>query len=154
MTRTYTTYGMTLISAAIVFWTFGLFSSAAAGYSWVPFSSFLASILHFGLSSWLILYLQKVGRIIAVLTGITMCIWPVMAVEGTLNGGDIFMTLIFVLPVILTVFVIYNHVLTFSRADRPTLKQKLWLTLLPAGLFIAYMIHILTMIKTGRISFG
>ena len=127
MIRTYTTYGMTLISAFAVFWTFGLFSTVAAGSTWVPFSGFLASILHFGISSWIFLHFQKTGKIIAILTGTIMCIWPISTFAGSLTNMSIFMSSIFALPIILTGFVIYNHLKTFNQKSKPNLTSRVLL---------------------------
>jgi len=154
MTRIYFTYGLTLFSAFAVYWMFGLMSSVAAGYTWVPFSSFIASVFHFGLSSWLFLHFPKTGKVICLLTGTVMCIWPTLAFTGTLSQFDWFAATIYFLPLVFSGLVFYNHITTFKQCTRPILTTRIILTALPLGLFIAYIIHIATMIKLGRISFG
>jgi hypothetical protein len=83
MIRTYTTYALTLLSAFMVYWMFGVMATVAAGDSWLPFLAFLVSVIHFGVSSWLYLNLPKVGKGLAILTALLMCIWPIAALIGS-----------------------------------------------------------------------
>ena len=154
MTRTYFTYGLTLLSAFAVYWMFGLMSSVAASLTWVPFSSFIASVFHFGLSSWLFLQFPKAGKITAIITGTVMCIWPTLAFIATLTQFDWFAIIVYFLPVIFSGLVIYNHIKTFQQDTRPAIATRIILTVLPLGLFIAYIIYIATLINYKRISFG
>ncbi len=129
-------------------------SSVAAGYTWVPFSSFIASVFHFGLGSWLFLHFPRTGKIAALLTGTVMCIWPSLAFTGTLSQFDLFAMTIYFLPLVFSGLVFYNHIKTFKQDTRPALTTRVILTVPPLGLFIAYIIQIAIMIKLGRISFG
>jgi hypothetical protein len=144
---------MSLLSAFAVYWMFGLLSSVAT-YTWVPFSGFLASIFHFGISSWLFLHFPKPGKVLAFLTGTIMCIWPTIAFFGTLTQFDLFQTTIYFLPLVFSGLVFYNHIKTFKHDTRPALATRIILSVIPLGLFIAYIVHIVTMIKLERITFG
>ena len=62
---------------------FGLMLTVAAGVDAVPEISFFASIFHFGISSWLFLFTNKIGRIINLLSGVALLIWPVSAFIGS-----------------------------------------------------------------------
>jgi hypothetical protein len=114
----------------------------------------LASVFHFGLSSWLFLHLPKTGKIFSILTGTIMCIWPSAAFFGTLIQFVCFQTTIYFLPLAFTGVVFYNHIKTFHQNTRPNLTRRIILTALPPGLFVAYTVHIATMIQLGRITFG
>jgi len=153
MTRLYTSYGITLFSALIVYWLFALFSSVAAGVESIPFYGFIASTLHFGLSSWLFLHFHKTGRVIAILTGCVMCILPIAAIIGGAHNESIFLFVAFTTPVILTVLLIYNHVLTYNQDPQLGKRIRIGLSLIPMGLFTAYIIYIISLFRSGTLAF-
>jgi hypothetical protein len=78
----------------MVWWIFGLFATVAAGYTWIPFSVFLASIIHFGISSWLFFIFPKAGKIFSILISLIMCVWP-LANFFSNEGKDLFTTTYF-----------------------------------------------------------
>jgi len=68
---------MTIISALMVWYIFGVFAAVAAGYSWFLLAVFLAGIVQFGISSWLFLIFPKTGRKFSIIKALIMCIWPI-----------------------------------------------------------------------------
>lgn len=154
-TRAYIVYVFSLISSFMVYWTFGLMSTVAAGFTWVPLVSFIASILHFGLSSWLFLVLSKVGRVLAVLTGIFMAIWPLFSILSmSFNDNSVLEILLYLIPLLLNLFVIYNHFASFNASSRVNNFVKVWMGILPSSLFIWYVIYIIGLIRKGVIVIG
>lgn len=139
---TYVSYSLTLIAAFIVYWTFGVFATVSAGYTRVPFVSFLASIWHFGISSWLFLNVPKVGKIMAFISGAVMCVWPSVAFVGTLADFDWFQTLLFFIPLLLTTVVFIQHIKTFRSIIRPQLVVRLILSIPPFALLVAYLAYL------------
>ena len=135
-------YSLSLIAAFIVYWTFGVFATVSAGYTWVPLVSFIASIWHFGVSSWLFLNVPKIGKIAALISGAVMCIWPGFALVGTLTDFDWFQTLLFFLPVLMTVVVFIMHFKTFRSDSRPRLVIRLILSIPPFALLVSYLVYL------------
>ena len=122
---------------------FGAMATVAAGYTWVPLSGFLASILHFSLSSWLFLHFPKPGKIIAILTGTIMCIWPVMACIDAATHLEWLGVIFFLIPIACSGLVIFNHIKTFHQDTRPALIPRIILTVIPLGPFLLFLTHIL-----------
>lgn len=151
MKRTYTSYVLTLISAFVVYFTFGLMSSVAAGYTWIPLVAFLTSIVHFGISSWLFLQYPKTGKIISIITATIMCLWPVTAFIGSLIEREWIGAVIYSIPILFSILLIYNHIKTFKLDTKPEVIVRLIMITVPLGFFIYYIIYIMTMIRTGQI---
>lgn len=140
--RVYIAYSLTLISAFIVYWTFGVFATVSAGYTWVPFVSFLASIWHFGVSSWLFLNVPKAGKIMSMISGTMMCVWASVAFVETLADFDWFQTLLFFTPLLLTAVVFIQHIKTFRSVSRPRLIIRIILSIPPFALLILYLVYL------------
>jgi hypothetical protein len=128
----------------MVWWLFGLFATVAAGYSWLPFSSFLASIIQFGITSWLFLYLPKLGKAVAILISLIMCIWPVVGFISYLNEKEPFFIIYFIIVFCLCITVIFNHFRTIREEHKPNFKTRIILSLVP---FLVFMLYILTTYK-------
>ncbi len=131
-------YSFILLSALMVWWIFGLFASVAAGYTWLPFTSFLSSIIHFGISSWLFLTFPKSGKILSMFTGLLICAWPIIALFSS-DGIDMVTSIYFLLVIVLTAIVIYNHVKSFKHSAKPKPLARLILSTIPLGLSIWYV---------------
>ena len=154
MTRIYISYALTLISAFAIYWMFGVMSSVAAGFTWVPFSSFLASVIQFGIGSWLFLHFPRTGKILATVFTSIICIWPLVVLSGLFTEFDVLALVIFLTPVLLCAVIIYNHIKTFKQPQRPPVWTRVMLSIIPFGLFVGYIFHIIRMINTGQISLG
>jgi hypothetical protein len=152
MARIYITYGLTLFSAYLVFWIYGLFLTVSAGSTWLPDSAWLASIVHFGISSWLFLFFPKTGRILAILSAIVISIWPAVALLHPGPQDGLLEILIFLIPIISSLIVIYNHIRSFKQHHKPALQTRIILSAIPLGLFIAYATYFLTLIKSGQVT--
>jgi hypothetical protein len=138
MLRIYISYILTLVSAFMVWWIFGLFATVAAGYTWLPFIAFLGSTLHFGISSWLFLTFPKPGKILAIATTLLICAWPI----GTFFSNadkDPFTASYFVVVFILCGTLIYNHVTTFKDPRKPKAITRLIMSIVPFTLFTLYV---------------
>jgi len=109
---------LTLVSAFMVWWIFGMFASFAAGYTWLPFLAFLASIIHFGLSSWLFFSFPKTGKILSIMMALIMCAWPIGSFFS-MADTDPFTALYFVVVLGLCTTVMYNHIKTFKESRKP-----------------------------------
>ncbi len=122
-------------------------SIVSAGYSWVPLLGFLASLVHFGISSWLFLNFPKVGKVFAILTATILCIWPITALWSIASQAEPFEILIYSIPVILSGLVIYNHVKTFKENLKPKKLVRIILSIIPLGISIACTIHIFRVVE-------
>ena len=138
MLRTYFSYSLTLLTAFMVWWIFGLFATVAASYTWLPFVAFLASTIHFGISSWVFLIFPKAGRILSIVTGLSLCTWPIGALFSSFNE-DIFSLIYFLFVIGLTAALLYNHIKTFRDLRKPKPITRLILSVIPFGLFILYV---------------
>ena len=138
MIRIYLSYSLTLLSALMVWWIFGLFAVFAAGYTWVPYTAFLASVIHFGISSRLFLAFPKPGKILSFATTALMCAWPLTALFS--SGVDRITALLFLVVLVLCAMVIYNHITTFNDAKKPAPFIRLILIIAPLALFGWYVI--------------
>jgi hypothetical protein len=145
---------LTLISAFAIYWMFGIMSSVAAGFTWVPFSSFLASIIQFGIGSWLFLHFPRTGKILGTAIAVILCIWPIVVLIELFTQFEALALVIYLTPVVLSVIIIFNHIRTFKQAQRPPLLTRVILSIIPFGLFVGYIVHIIRMVNTGRISIG
>jgi hypothetical protein len=126
-------------------------ATVAAGYTWVPFLSFIISVFHFGLSSWLFLYFPKTGKIIAIVTATTMCIWPVLAFIGAVIDIELFGVIVYLMPILFSGIVVYNHIKTFNKVTKITAATRVILSAIPFGLFVTYIYYVSTLIKSGQI---
>src|SRR5688500_16621373 len=135
--RIYVTYALTLISSFAIYWMFGVMSTVAAGFTWVPFSSFLASILQFGIGSWLFLHALRIGKIIAIAIAMILCIWPFVALIELLKQFEVMTLLFYLTPVLFSAIIIFNHIKTFKQSKKPPFSTRIILSIIPFGLFIA-----------------
>jgi len=138
MVRIYISYSLTLLSALMVWWIFGLFAVFAAGYTWLPSTAFLASVIHFGISSWLFLAFPKPGKILSLATTALMCAWPVDTLFS--SGVDQITALLFLAVLVFCAAVTYNHIRTFNDQKKPATFIRFILIIVPFTLFGWYVI--------------
>jgi len=124
----------------MVWWVFGLFATAAAGYSWLPFSAFLASIIQFGVSSWLFLNFPKGGKVFSIVLASIMCIWPIGMIAYSIQTRDALGLIYFLVVIALCIGFIFNHIKTFKDPIRIKPSARVTLSIIPFGLFILYII--------------
>ncbi|AFR36726.1 hypothetical protein AWM61_07305 [Riemerella anatipestifer] len=79
---------------------FGVMLTIAAAVSNIPLISFIAAVIHFGISSWVVFVNRKYGRIFGILTSILMLIWPLF---GVLEFRG------FLFPILLCLVLIYLY---------------------------------------------
>lgn len=147
-------YGLALVSSLLLYWLIGTYMSVAAGFDFIVLVSLAGSILHFGIGSWLFLWTNKLGRILALLFLVSMSALPVLGLFWALTNGDPFSVLPYLLIIGLIVPQVWTH-LKFLRQPPIVVTWAKWaLTVPPSILISAYLIHFLNMIQTGQISFG
>lgn len=154
MLHTYLPYTLTLLSSLSVFYTFGVFSTAAAGYTLVPFISFLASIILFGLGSWIFLHFPKPGKIVAIALLTILLIWPVSVLGNTLLRDQWpFDSMMYFIPItVLAAAPLYFHIKSLNKYIRPKRITRIILTAIPLTVFLLYVAHIVRMIAIGKIT--
>jgi len=118
--------------------------TVAAGVESVPIISFLASILQFGVGSWSFLYWPKTGRWIAIILGIAMLTWPISSIPWIIREGDIWGYAFYGVPIILSSLVVYAHLKSINDKERPGIWTRFLLTLFPCGLFVSYLIYLVS----------
>ncbi|WP_143069751.1 hypothetical protein [Hymenobacter actinosclerus] len=138
MTRTYISYALTLLSGLLVYFMFAAASSVAAGITWIPAASFVGSILHIGISSWLFLAFPKPGKITSFITTTLICFWPITACIGSMRIFDFEALIFYTLPLIISGFVIWNHLKSFQDKEKKSTKTQIVLSALPLA-FLIYM---------------
>ena len=132
-------YFLTLISSYLVFWLFSLWSS----YSLVSFTSFTACVIHFGISSWLYLFLNKPGRIMSIVTGSLMIIWPLQILFQSIIDKEYSLIPYYLIPILMITWLIILHLRNFKVAAHPRLLIQIVMSIFPAVLFLVYIIHVL-----------
>ena len=140
MTRNYVSYGISILAGLLTYFMFAVMSSVAAGITWIPTISFLGSILHVGLGSWLFLVLPKPEKITSIITTILMCIWPFAACIYYLKYFDASALLISSLPILISGIVVWNHVKGFQNKIKPSVKTQIILSAVPLA-FLIYMVY-------------
>src|SRR5689334_16004736 len=98
-------YFLALFSGYLVYWLFTLSSS----YGLVSLTSFIASVIHFGISSWLFLFFNKTGRTLAIVSGILLMVWPLQASIHSLIDHEYSMLPYYLVPVLLTLLLVLIH---------------------------------------------
>lgn len=146
MKQLYLVYALTMLSAVIVWYMFGVFAVVAAGYTWLPISAFIASIIHFGISSWLFLWKPKAGRIVAITTAAILCIWPVAALVPTIRR-EMFSLFFFGVPILFSTYVIAKHINAYGVYAKISKNKKVALSVIPAVMFVAYVIYLLRIFR-------
>lgn len=141
MKRIYAIYGLTLLPALLVYWMFAVMAAVAAGSTWVPFSAFVASILHFCISSWLFVCFPGAGKVTAIMTGTAMSIWPVAAVVNSLATGWGWGAALYALPLLMNGMVVYYHVATFGQTQQPPLPVRVLMSIPPLGVLVAFLAY-------------
>lgn len=121
---------------------FGVFSVVAAGYSWIPVTAFAGAIIHFGISSWLFLWLPRAGRITACISAVILCIWPAGAFVSTIRQ-ELFSLLFFGIPLIFNGVVVYNHIITYRRPYVIGRRARIVMTVIPFALFLYYLVYLI-----------
>jgi hypothetical protein len=121
MGKQYLIYGLTLFSSFLVYWGFAVMSSVAAGIEWMPILSFTASIIHFGISSWLFFIYSRAGKILSITTAALISFWPAGAFILSFADGFHLENFIYLIPIIGSVFIAHFHLKTFKLSQpRPT----------------------------------
>ncbi|WP_215138944.1 hypothetical protein [Hymenobacter sp. ISL-91] len=119
---------------------FAAMSSVAAGITWIPTISFVGSMLHIGLSSWLFLVLPKPGKITSFITTALMCSWPITAGIESIKIFDFEALIIYTLPLTISGFVIWNHLRSFHEKENQSTKTQIVLSALPL-VFLVYIVY-------------
>jgi len=140
MARTYISYGLILFSALMVWEAFGILALVSSGYSWLPFSAFLASIIQFGVSSWLFLIFPKTGKLFSIAIALIMCVWPIRMTAYSFQTRDVIGSIYFLVVIGLCIGFIFNHIKTFKDPIRLKPSTRITLSIIPFGLFIFYVI--------------
>lgn len=135
----YILYFLTLISSYGICWTFGTMLTIAAGVDYIPMISFLSSIFQFGIGSWLFLFVPKIGRVVAIILGIAMLVWPFASIPWIIREREIWGYLFYGLPILLNSIIIYCHLMNFKSDLRPRLWIRVFMAIIPSGLFIWYL---------------
>jgi uncharacterized membrane protein len=120
---------------------FAVMSVVAASSSWVPFSAFVASILHFCVSSWLFLSFPRTGKISAMVTGAAMSLWPFTAFVGSVLAGEAWAVAIYALPLLLNGVVMYYHYATFNHNLKPILGVRILISTPSLMVLIAFIVY-------------
>ncbi len=138
------TYALSLVAAFLVY---GEFALLIAGPDLLPVVSICASIVHFGVSSWLFLFLPKVGRVFSILTSLLLCAWPICAVGYSIPTGDFVFFFFSILPVLFVAVVGYYHIKTFNGKSALGIAHKIGLALLPFSLSVYVLFQLLSSIQ-------
>ena len=93
----------------------------------------------------LFLFHPKAGRLLAVVLGVALSVWPLweFVLAISLNSDLDSALLIFALPPLLSALVIYGHVKNWRNVERPSLKMRIALSIIPAALFICYVGYVM-----------
>jgi hydrogenase/urease accessory protein HupE len=83
-----------------------------------------------------------------------MCIWPISAFVSSVVEWETFGILLFLIPISLSGLIIYSHIKTINSVQRPKIKIRIILSVIPFGLLVAYLLYILKLVKTGQITIG
>ena len=143
MTNNLTTYTLTLLSSFMIYWMFGTMMTVSAGpVNSIPVLSFWASVLQFGIGSWVFLHSVKIGRSIGIVLGLLTILWPVSAIPSLFKEAEVWGFLFYGLPIVLTTLVIYAHIRKFNDPGKPGKITRVMLSAVPFGLLIAYMIYL------------
>jgi hypothetical protein len=144
MSKSYIVYSLTLFSSFVVYWCFALMSTVAAGIDWVPIVSFIASIIHFGISSWLFFIYPKTGRVLAVITALLLAIWPIIGFATSFVAGSLIESVFYLMPLLCIIFIIYSHLKNFGNEhSMPSSIARTISIISPLSAFlyvVAYMI--------------
>jgi hypothetical protein len=144
MSKVYIVYSLTLLSSFIVYWCFAAMSVVAAGIDWVPIVSFIASTIHFGISSWLFFVYPKPGKILAIVSALLLSIWPVIALVTLPTLGNWIETPFYLVPLLCSIFVIHYHLKSFNyELTMPNSIAKIISIALPAGLFLYISVYMI-----------
>lgn len=143
MTNNFTTYVLTLLSSFMIYWMFGTMMTASAGpVNSIPVISFWASVLQFGVGSWVFLHSVKIGRSICIVLGLLTILWPLTVVPWLFKEAEVWGFLFYGLPITLTTVVLYAHIRKFNEPERPGKITRVILSVVPFGLMITYMIYL------------
>jgi hypothetical protein len=145
MSKAYIVYSLTLFSSFVVYWCFAAMSVVAAGIDWVPIVSFIASTIHFGVSSWLFFVYPKPGRILAIVSALLLSIWPIVAFLASAARNWIEVPF-YLVPLLCSIFIIHYHLESFNyRWVMPNSFARTVSIILPVGIFLyisTYMIRL------------
>lgn len=135
MTNNYLLYFLTLISSFAVYWVIGVLASVAAGFSAIVSISFLASIIHFGVSSWLFLHIPKVGRMFATVTGLLVALFPATGCVNAILDKDLSYLFMAVPLLLFNLLVVSGHVKAL-KVNKPliALPGRILLSVIPFSL--------------------
>jgi len=106
----------------------------AAGFGLIPLISFLASLIHFGISSWIIFWDFKIGKMIGISTTILMSIWPIFGLVDSF---------IFLVLLIQCIILIYLYLKVNYNIETEKKYLRVLLTIAPLSLFCFYLIKYL-----------
>jgi hypothetical protein len=134
----YIIYFLSLLAAYMVYWLYSLLS--VIGF--ISFLSFLSSVLHFGISSWLFLFLKKSGRVLSITTGILMAIWPIQVTFNSLVDKEYSLLLYYLLPVIFSLITTSIHILNITRPASTGRISRIVMASVPSVLFLIYVWYV------------
>jgi hypothetical protein len=139
MRLNYLVYFLTLIAAYLVFWLFSLQSA----FELAGFISFVASVLHFGIASWLFLFFSKPGRILSIVTGMLLVAWPLEVTVQSLIQQEYSLLPYYLAPVLFTAGTIFLHAKNLKNTFKKGLVTRIILAVFPAGFFLMYVFHVI-----------
>jgi len=122
----------------MIYWLFSLLSS----YGFISFLSFLASVLHFGISSWLFFFLTKSGRVLSLTTGLILIIWPVQIIINSLIDKEYSLLPYYLLPVIFTLSTSILHILNLTKPSPMNKVSRIIMAVVPFVLFLIYVWYV------------
>jgi len=138
----------------MVYFMFGLMMTIAAGVDSAPVISFLASLIHFGISSWLFLFKNKLGRIINLFTSIALLIWPTFAFIGSVVANEAIAIIYYFVIILFVILASIVNIKSFDVKSQIESKVKFLMSAIPLLLLLIYIGHIIQMIQQGWITLG
>jgi len=134
----YIIYFFSLLAAYMVYWLFSLLS--VIGF--ISFLSFISSVMHFGISSWLFLFLKKSGRVLSITTGLLMIIWPIQITFNSLVDKEYSLLPYYLLPVIFSLVTSSIHILNITKPANMGKVARIVMAAIPSMLFLIYVWYV------------
>jgi hypothetical protein len=119
----------------MLYWLFSLQSVL----TFISFLSFLAAVLHFGISSWLFLFRNKSGRVLGITTGSLLMIWPIQVIVNSLADGEYSLLPYYLVPVLFSLLTSVLHIKNLSKPAMTGNISRYIMAVVPASLFLIYV---------------
>jgi hypothetical protein len=133
----------------MLYWLFTLQSVI----TFISFLSFLAAVMHFGISSWLFLFRNKSGRVLGITTGSLLMVWPIQVIVNSIADAEYSLLPYYLMPVLFSLLTTALHIIYLQKPAMMGKISRYLMAAVPAFLFLVYVCFVtMESIKEGALN--